>query len=387
MDENASEEPQNAPEPPEPTYAQGSDREPWLAVNLSYVFPGLGQIYAGRRGRGWAMLVLAAGATVASLLLLLLPSGRTELLIGAAFCALVLTVGSPIDAYFTARGANSFEFEAGRAAVPDPWRAMFLSRIIPGLGYFVLKQRLVGVLAVAVLLALSMLPDLLGSALSTVFGAAVVYHCYRSGPDARRSRAGLAIFLVAASVAAWTGSDVLMSGFRAFRVPSVSMEPTLERGDYLMTLTWGAENPARGDVVVFDYPQDRQRQYVKRVIGLPGDRIEIRAKRVFVNGVPLAEPYAAFMDSVIQGASVGPRDNFGPYDVGHDEFFCLGDNRDLSNDSRFWGPVPRSDLIGRAYKIYWPSRRVGPIGRGRPGLSYSLLGGSSAPVRESIPLA
>ena len=160
---------------------------------------------------------------------------------------------------------------------------------------------------------------------------------------------------------------------QAFSIPSGSMEPTLLVGDYLLVnkLAYGIRNPftnnvliplgtpQRGDVVVFLYPQDPDKDYIKRVIGLPGDRIEIKNKKLYLNGrlteipPPSEDPDAP--RAVYRDPEVTPteRDNFGPVVVPKDAYFVMGDNRDKSYDSRFWGFVPMRDLKGRAFIIYF----------------------------------
>jgi signal peptidase I len=177
---------------------------------------------------------------------------------------------------------------------------------------------------------------------------------------------------------------------QAFQIPSPSMENTLLVGDYLLVnkLCYGGGGPGdffmpyhrvqRGDIVVFHYPVDPAQHFVKRVIGVPGDRVRLINKQVFVNGVPLKEPYARFSrpaDDVF-------RDNFPRLDVmsgptpewwlqlrklvedgqlivpeGH--YFVMGDNRDNSSDSRYWGFVPQANIIGRPLVIYWSVRAEG----------------------------
>jgi signal peptidase I len=115
--------------------------------------------------------------------------------------------------------------------------------------------------------------------------------------------------------------------------------------------------PHRGDVVVFIFPEDPTKDYIKRVIGLPGDQVQIRNKKVFINGKQVVTTQAVFADSTIIPAPTGPteppRDNFGPVVVPKDSFFVMGDNRDQSYDSRFWGFVPRDNLRGEAFIIYF----------------------------------
>jgi signal peptidase I len=161
--------------------------------------------------------------------------------------------------------------------------------------------------------------------------------------------------------------------FENFKIPSGSMEDNLLIGDHLVvnkfiysphfdTSLHSAlpyRGPRRGDVVVFKFPEDPRRDFIKRCVALPGDTVEIRDKQLYLNGVPQEEPYAVYKDPQTwsDSPSVPPsrrlRDQFGPIVVPPDSVFCLGDNRDNSLDSRFWGPVPMSYLKGRAVLIYW----------------------------------
>lgn len=154
---------------------------------------------------------------------------------------------------------------------------------------------------------------------------------------------------------------------QAFKIPSSSMEPTLEVGDHLLVnkFIYGVRNPFTGevwidiqdpqryDVVVFRYPRDPRQDYIKRVIGLPGETVEIRDKTVYIDGRRVDDPRAVFRDDEILPPSRQPRDNFGPMTVGPDELFVMGDNRDNSHDSRYWGMVDQGDLRGKAFILYW----------------------------------
>ncbi len=168
---------------------------------------------------------------------------------------------------------------------------------------------------------------------------------------------------------------------QAFKIPSGSMIKTLLIGDHILVnkfiygvknpftrVTWIPINsPKRGDVVVFIFPMDRSKDFIKRVIGLPGDEIKIVNKKVYVNGKLFVEPPGVqHTDPNILPASVSPRDNFGPIKVPPDKIFVMGDNRDQSFDSRFWGYVPLKDVKGKAFIIYWSwdSERFAPrLGR------------------------
>ncbi len=152
---------------------------------------------------------------------------------------------------------------------------------------------------------------------------------------------------------------------QAFKIPSGSMKPTLEIGDHLLVNKFiyglrvpfvGARifdfnSPQREDVIVFVYPQDPSKDFIKRVKALPGERVEIRNKQVYINGERLEDPYGHFEDT--SGSMRNPRDNFRSFVVPEGHVFVMGDNRDYSHDSRFWGPVPIDDILGKAFILYW----------------------------------
>ncbi len=151
---------------------------------------------------------------------------------------------------------------------------------------------------------------------------------------------------------------------QAFKIPSGSMLETLQIGDHILVnkfiygthipLTdisiFPVREPHRGDIVVFKYPVDEKRDFIKRVIGVPGDTIEIRNKIVYVNGEELKDEYVIHRDGNI---IPGERDNFESVTVPEGSFFMMGDNRDGSFDSRFWGYVKEEEIIGKALVIYW----------------------------------
>jgi signal peptidase I len=154
---------------------------------------------------------------------------------------------------------------------------------------------------------------------------------------------------------------------QAYKIPSGSMKPTLQIGDHILVskFNYGVKipflrntlipvgTPKRGDIIVFIYPEDRSKDFIKRLVGLPGDTIEIRDKNILVNGQPWNDTHGVHSDSLIIPGSVQPRDNFGPVTVPADSIFAMGDNRDESYDSRFWGFVKEKDILGKALVIYW----------------------------------
>ena len=155
---------------------------------------------------------------------------------------------------------------------------------------------------------------------------------------------------------------------QAFKIPSGSMEPTLLIGDHILvnkflygvkipfvrTTVIPISRPERGDVVVFIYPVDKSKDFIKRVIGLPGDKIEIRDKKIYVNGNLYEDKHGFYADRRAAKANPGHPDRF-TVPKGH--IFVMGDNRDHSYDSRFWGYVPIETIKGKAFIIYfsWPN--------------------------------
>ncbi len=154
---------------------------------------------------------------------------------------------------------------------------------------------------------------------------------------------------------------------QAFKIPSGSMIPTLQIGDHILVnkLAYGVRipfleqyaahfaKPQRGDVVVFIFPEDRSKDFIKRVIGVAGDSVEVRGKKIYINGKQVDDPYAHFEGDDPQTAGLPSRDDYGPRTVPENHIFVMGDNRDRSYDSRFWGYVDLNDVRGKAFLIYW----------------------------------
>ncbi|MGE0359612.1 MAG: signal peptidase I [Vicinamibacterales bacterium] len=170
---------------------------------------------------------------------------------------------------------------------------------------------------------------------------------------------------------------------QAFKIPTGSMEPNLLVGDHLLVNKFvfapaasGVERALlpmrgveRGDVVVFKYPEDPERDFIKRIVGLPGETIEVKGTQVLVNGTAIAQPFAHFLlphDPNTPASEGDPRERFGPVTVPAGHYFAMGDNRDNSQDSRYWGFLPGHYIKGRALMIYW-SFASGDDGSGSPG--------------------
>jgi len=158
---------------------------------------------------------------------------------------------------------------------------------------------------------------------------------------------------------------------QAFKIPTGSMENNLLVGDHLLVnkFVFGPSESSiertllpetsvkRGDVVVFKYPEEPERDFIKRVIGLPGETLELRHKRVYINGRPLDEPYVHFLvppsPHAQEFAAYDVREQYGPVTVPPNQYFVMGDNRDNSQDSRYWGFLPRDYIKGKALLVYW----------------------------------
>jgi signal peptidase I len=148
---------------------------------------------------------------------------------------------------------------------------------------------------------------------------------------------------------------------QAYKIPSGSMEPTLLVGDHLLVLkcAYGIRiplvgkylveysSPKRGDIIVFVYPRDPKKDFIKRVMALPGESVQIIGRTIYINGKPIRDPWGVWTENDLL------RGNFGPVTVPQGHYFVLGDNRDNSMDSRYWGFVPKSNILGKALVIYW----------------------------------
>jgi signal peptidase I len=142
---------------------------------------------------------------------------------------------------------------------------------------------------------------------------------------------------------------------QAFKIPSGSMIPTLQIGDHILVnkfIYWFTE-PEREDVIVFKYPRDQKRDFIKRLIGLSGETIQIKNQHVYINGKILEEKYAYHQEQLPETDYISPRDNFGPITIPQDSVFVMGDNRDSSMDSRYWGTLKKNLIEGEAFVIYW----------------------------------
>jgi signal peptidase I len=189
----------------------------------------------------------------------------------------------------------------------------------------------------------------------------------REKPNLKRKKSLFREYAEAAAIAVILALFIRTFVVQAFKIPSGSMEPTLLVGDhilvnkfiygvkipYLRTTIIPISEPKRNDVIVFIYPVDQSKDFIKRVIGLPGDTIEIIGKEIFINGKRFDDPFGHYTEGEGPSDRSSARGRFGPLKVPEGHLFVMGDNRDHSYDSRFWGFVPLSSVKGEAFIIYW----------------------------------
>ena len=260
-----------------------------------------------------------------------------------------------------------------------PWVAGIMSVLAPGLGHLYVGRWELGVCWYATILLLilafglivrsPLLPSIInvGGLLIPLVGyffvtqsavrhARNVRHTY-SLKVYNRWYVYLGLLVVGGIISSLLGDAGKEFVVQPYKIPAGSMIPTLLTGDhiYVDKLIYRAgERPQRGDIIVFKFPEDETKDFVKRIVGIPGDAIEIRNKQVILNGAPIDDhDYTQRIDPRIIDRLGNPRDNFGPITVPDNSYFVLGDNRDQSLDSRFWGYVEASKIKGKATVIYW----------------------------------
>lgn len=335
-------------------------KEPWLAVNLSVLFSGMGHVYAGQVLVGLAFgvsQVLAIGFVAWSIFG---AGGNTVVGLSLILPTIFIYVTNLFEAYRSISGISILEAQGSLKQGKNIWFAIFLSQLLPGLGHLHLDRALVG----ASLMGGSLLAIGLASKfpffwmVPPTLCAIACYNLYISFPSRRPNHRVMALFLTAliilrlgiAYLPLWTWQHI-----GQFKIPSESMVPTLQVGDRIFVEKAANLMPQQGSLIVFHPVKGDNsansatpRFFVKRVIGEPGQQIQIRGGSVYVNGQPLAETYVA----------EAPNYQWGPEIVPPNSYFVMGDNRNDSFDSHIWGFLPQENIVGKVYKIYWPPRRI-----------------------------
>lgn len=165
--------------------------------------------------------------------------------------------------------------------------------------------------------------------------------------------------------------------FQPHQVDGRSMEPNFHNGEYILTdkLSYRLHTPNRGDVVVFHSPQDERNDFIKRIIGIPGDTLMVKGGFVYINGTKLEEKYINDPDQVLAGRFLREGES---YEVAPEQYIVMGDNRLHSSDSREWGPVNQSSIVGRAFFRYWPVPAFGPVKTAEAELTLGSVKGAIA---------
>jgi signal peptidase I len=354
-------------------------QDPWKGVFLSFVIPGMGQMYAGETRRGILFLLLLWGGTLAGMGYfgwVFFSRTRVIHLTDVAYLACMLLIWIVfellmlIDAH---RAINRSNLEKRLPPPPPqikkPWLSTLLSYIFPGIGQFYNGQISKGLIFMGIEIFLLIANNIY----SLTFIFCFIFEIYamndafyvssrtNDSPSSlffqgtRRQIISLLGFLFILALIFSTYNEYLFKNkiVQAYHIPSASMSPTLRKGDHILAAKYNfsREKTRRGDVIVFKYPKDKKTDYVKRVIGLPGEKINILNNEVFINGRRLDEPYIVYHGS----------EKYGPYTIPERSYFVMGDNRDFSQDSRVWGPVPTDLIEGLVYKIYYPFSRSGPL--------------------------
>jgi len=188
--------------------------------------------------------------------------------------------------------------------------------------------------------------------------------------DGIKKKSTLREYAEAAAIALLLALFIRTFIVQAFKIPSGSMRPTLIEGDHILVnkFIYGVKlpflrktvipvkEPERGDIIVFIYPEDRSKDFIKRVIGLPGEKIEIIGREIYIDGKQLNDKYGHYVNQGSENRNPGHKDRYGPRIVTENHYFVMGDNRDQSYDSRFWGFVPSESIKGKAFVIYWSGR-------------------------------
>lgn len=350
-------------------------KEPWLAVNLSMLFPGIGQLYAGKKLWGWILIISQLVIQISGVLLIIFPEGNISLGLSLLLLSVLISVFSLFDAHRCAKSVNSDVFESLRKNNKDPWLAVFLSRILPGLGYLYVQEWFVGVLLFLFTFVSVIVPPL--SILGSIILPFILFGVYKAAPVRRETKnTAILIICIAPFLLAMPFAFIIRTFIAEARyIPSSAMEPSLQINDRLVIdkLGYRFKEPERGDIIVFNPNQTLREQgfkdaFIKRIVGIPNDQVEIKEGAVFVNNQPLQEPYVANGDdTVVEGiCSTGPGQSppaflSEPRTIPAGNYLVLGDNRHNSYDSRCWGLVSKSDIVGRATQRFWPPSRTGSV--------------------------
>ena len=342
------------------------------------IWPGLGQLYANAVLKGAFLLGGQIAAIAIALWSVFGADGDTMLGLGLIPVAIGIWIVGMFDAHHSARRFAPPDAEVIPRHHKDPWFAVFLSQVLPGLGHLYSEKVLVGAfflsctvifVGIRVLFpALLLFPPLVA--------AVACYHAYVTFPSLRHRSADFMLAIATAILLfrlTFSYTPTLINQqVERFIIPSESMLPTLKVEDRIFVSKSTRYYPQSGDIIVFQPTEMAQQSeqdpdpfqdsaqfsetrpekfYVKRIIGQPGQTVQISQGKVYLNGQLQDENYLA----------EPPNYEWGPETIPANSYFVLGDNRNHSADSHLWGFLPQENIVGKAYKIYWPPHRVMPL--------------------------
>ncbi len=260
----------------------------------------------------------------------------------------------------------------------QPLIAGLLSFLVPGLGQVYNGRLPKGVLFFLIGCVIDIVPSVYGWAtdfrgfvllllMPLAFRVVAAFEAFVQARQLRATRRRLydrwyvyVCVVVVALMLGFLGASALGNGgLEAVHVPAGSMMPAIHVGDRIMihTRQYRKQLPKRGDIVLFTSPVGGSKDFIKRIVGLEGELIELKDKVVFINGTRLEEPYVVHLHAASFPAQATPRDNMGPVKIPVGQVFVMGDNRDYSHDSRFFGPVPIKTIVGKALYLFWAEDR------------------------------
>jgi signal peptidase I len=350
--------------PPHPIHSPVKD--PWLAVNLSMFFPGLGQWYANKNQKATVWAIVQATLIIVTIWSIFSHNGRVGWGLAGIVALVIVYISNVFDAHWSvyySRQNNSLEKIPRKQK--NPWFAVFANRIMPGLGQLYADKVSLGIIFLTISLIALRMDDFFANILflAPIITAIAIYHVYHTFPHQfhpHRHTYRSILALMVGAIFTWGiicnyFPDWLHQKIEFFEIPSESMLPTLQVGDRIFVSESSDYQVKRGDIIVFRTPEKIKQLepnsgdfFIKRVIAIAGDTIEIRGGKVYLNQQIVEEPYTAeFADYALELVRVPPK-----------TLFVLGDNRNHSFDSHAWGFLPESYIVGQAYKVYWPLDRV-----------------------------
>lgn len=337
------------------------DINPYFAINLSLFFPGLGQIYSGEVNRGLFIVISQVGLILYGNWHVFAPGGHVLIGIFILFFAFVIHSMGLLETYERLNVNNELKERARNRQ--SPWLAFFFSQMLPGIGHgYSLRWWLGLPILISWIVCFRLIGGIEGLIFGSLYAGLVSFSAYRfvEGRSALRFKKlyFMTLFVsVIWFVRLFIPFSIYQNYVKPFYIPSESMEPVLYAGDRILSLERDIESVKKGELVLFRLPAGGNQVYLKRLVALGGDSVLIQKGRLFINSRPASNPEISRNYYTGWGNFATRK----PYVVPPNTVFLLGDNSKVSIDSRIFGPVPVEKMIGKAYKIFWPPKRIGPL--------------------------